>query len=131
VFDPVFNGHWEFSGEFLINAFGRLTFTRHQVVSRSAVEWALDKPEKYVRKAPSTGRQRSSTTARPGRVPRGALTIRLRLPYGAANGSTGLVAPAGGCAAPAPAAGSNWMVPPCSKVRPSWIWKFLSTKKAL
>jgi GH24 family phage-related lysozyme (muramidase) len=50
VFDPVFNGHWEFSGEFLINAFGILTFVRHQVVSRSAVEWGLDKPEKYVRK---------------------------------------------------------------------------------
>jgi hypothetical protein len=41
VFDPVGNGHWEFSGEFEINAFGGLKFNRHQVVSRSLLDAGL------------------------------------------------------------------------------------------
>lgn len=41
VFDPVGNGHWEFSGEFEINAFGGLKFNRHQVVSRSLIDAGL------------------------------------------------------------------------------------------
>jgi hypothetical protein len=49
-FDPVGNGHWEFTGEFEINAFGGLKFNKHEVVSRSAIEFAIGKPEDYVRK---------------------------------------------------------------------------------
>jgi hypothetical protein len=50
-FDPLGNGHWEFSGEFEVNAFGGLKFNRHKVVSRSALEFAIDAtPEEAVRK---------------------------------------------------------------------------------
>jgi hypothetical protein len=52
AYDPVGNGHWEFQGEFEINAFGGLKFTKHQVVSRSLLEIAISKaPEEYVKKA--------------------------------------------------------------------------------
>jgi hypothetical protein len=51
TFDPVGNGHWEFTGEFEINAFGGLKFNKHEVVSRSLLDFAIDgKPEDYVRK---------------------------------------------------------------------------------
>jgi len=41
TFDPMGNGYFEFSGEFEINAFGGLKFTRHEVVSRSLADFAL------------------------------------------------------------------------------------------
>jgi len=51
TFDPVGNGYFEYSGEFEINAFGGLKFNRHEVVSRSLVDWAIaGKPEDYVQK---------------------------------------------------------------------------------
>jgi hypothetical protein len=51
TYDPVGNGHFEFSGEFEINAFGGLKFNRHEVVSRSLLDFAIGgKPEDYVRK---------------------------------------------------------------------------------
>jgi hypothetical protein len=50
-YDPLGNGHWEFSGEFEVNAFGGLKFTRHEVVSRSLIDLTLlGKPESYVAK---------------------------------------------------------------------------------
>lgn len=51
TYDPAGNGYFEFSGEFEVNAFGGLKFNRHQVVSRSAIDWAISgKPEDYVQK---------------------------------------------------------------------------------
>lgn len=51
TFDPVGNGYFEYSGEFEIDAFGGLKFNRHEVVSRSLIDWAIaGKPEQYVRK---------------------------------------------------------------------------------
>ena len=51
TYDPVGNGHFEFSGEFEVNAFGGLKFNRHEVVSRSLLDFAIGgKPEDYVRK---------------------------------------------------------------------------------
>jgi hypothetical protein len=48
-FDPAGNGHFEFSGEFEINAFGGIKFNRHEVVSRSLIEFAIvGKPEEFV-----------------------------------------------------------------------------------
>ncbi|HEY2974825.1 MAG TPA: papain-like cysteine protease family protein [Pyrinomonadaceae bacterium] len=41
TYDPLGNGYFEFTGEFQLNAFGGLKFTRHEVVSRSAADWAL------------------------------------------------------------------------------------------
>ena len=50
-YDPVGNGHFEFSGEFEVNAFGGLKFNRHDVVSRSLLDVAIaGKPEDYVQK---------------------------------------------------------------------------------
>lgn len=50
-FDPFGIGHFEFSGEFEINAFGGLKFNRHEVVSRSLTDVVLlDPPEEYVKK---------------------------------------------------------------------------------
>jgi GH24 family phage-related lysozyme (muramidase) len=50
TFDPIGNGHYEYSGEFEINAFGGLKFTRHEVVSRSLMDWAkMGEPEEYVK----------------------------------------------------------------------------------
>jgi hypothetical protein len=37
-YDPVDNGHWEFEGEFEINAFGGFKVNLHKVVSRSAID---------------------------------------------------------------------------------------------
>jgi GH24 family phage-related lysozyme (muramidase) len=49
TFDPVGNGYYEYSGEFEVNAFGGLRFTRHEVVSRSLIDWTkMGKPEDYV-----------------------------------------------------------------------------------
>jgi hypothetical protein len=51
TYDPAANGHFEFSGEFEINAFGGLKFNRHEVVSRSLLDFAIaGKPEDYVQK---------------------------------------------------------------------------------
>jgi hypothetical protein len=53
TYDPAMNGYFEFSGEFELNAFGGLKFNRHEVVSRSAADWAIaGKPEDYVQKGP-------------------------------------------------------------------------------
>src|SRR5262249_22651652 len=50
TFDPVGNGYYEYSGEFEINAFGGLKFTRHEGVWRSLIDWAkMGKPEDYVK----------------------------------------------------------------------------------
>jgi hypothetical protein len=51
-FDPVGNGHWEFTGQFEIDAFGGLKFNKHDVVSRALLEFAVGKPEDAVRKGP-------------------------------------------------------------------------------
>ena len=51
TYDPLGNGHFEFSGEFEINAFGGLKFNRHEVVSRSLADWALGgTPQGYVQR---------------------------------------------------------------------------------
>ncbi len=50
-YDPPGNGYWEFSGEFEINAFGGLKFNKHEVVSRSLIDFAISgAPEDYVAK---------------------------------------------------------------------------------
>ena len=50
-YDPWGNGLFEFSGEFEINAFGGLKFNRHEVVSRSLVDFAIEgKPKDMVAK---------------------------------------------------------------------------------
>jgi GH24 family phage-related lysozyme (muramidase) len=41
TYDPYGNGYFEFSGEFEVNAFGGLKFTRHEVVSRSTADFAI------------------------------------------------------------------------------------------
>jgi hypothetical protein len=49
TYDPAGNGHFEFNGEFEINAFGGLKFNKHKVVSRALLEFAIiGKPEEYV-----------------------------------------------------------------------------------
>jgi hypothetical protein len=50
AYDPVGNGHWEFSGEFEVNAFGGLKFTRHEVVSRSLIEFAVGDANQFVKR---------------------------------------------------------------------------------
>ena len=40
-YDPYGNGLFEFTGEFEINAFGGLKFNKHQVVSRSLMDFAI------------------------------------------------------------------------------------------
>lgn len=52
-YDPVGNGHWEFDGEFELNALGGLKFNRHRVVSRSLADLGT-KPEDWVRKSYDT-----------------------------------------------------------------------------
>jgi GH24 family phage-related lysozyme (muramidase) len=48
-YDPLGNGHYEFNGEFEINAFGGLKFNTHNVVSRSSMDFAImGSPESYV-----------------------------------------------------------------------------------
>jgi hypothetical protein len=50
-YDPWGNGHFEFTGEFEVNAFGGLFFSKHHVVTRSAADFAIaGTPEDYVRK---------------------------------------------------------------------------------
>ena len=41
TYDPWGNGMFEFSGEFEINAFGGIKFVKHQVVSRSMLDFAI------------------------------------------------------------------------------------------
>jgi GH24 family phage-related lysozyme (muramidase) len=49
TYDPFGNGHFEFSGEFELNAFGGLKFNRHEVVSRSLLDFAIGgSPSDYV-----------------------------------------------------------------------------------
>jgi hypothetical protein len=53
TYDPVGNGYFEFTGEFMIDAFGGIKWGRHQVVSRSLADWAIEgKPEDYVQRGP-------------------------------------------------------------------------------
>jgi hypothetical protein len=48
-YDPWANGFFEFTGEFELNAFGGLKFNRHNVVSRSTVDFTIiGQPEQYV-----------------------------------------------------------------------------------
>lgn len=44
-FDPVGNGHWEFMGDFEVNAFGALTFTHSDVKSHSLLDFPGIDPE--------------------------------------------------------------------------------------
>ncbi|MGZ5222236.1 MAG: hypothetical protein ACXWC7_19270, partial [Chitinophagaceae bacterium] len=49
TFDPYGNGHYEFSGEFEVNAFGGLKFVRHEVEDRTAIKWAkIGEKDDYV-----------------------------------------------------------------------------------
>lgn len=52
TYDPVFNGKWQFEGEFEINAFGSIAFRKHKVVTRALIEFTLAEkdPYFYVRK---------------------------------------------------------------------------------
>ena len=51
TFDPWGNGQFEFQGEFEINAFGGLKFTRHEVKSVSLIDFAItSKAEDIVKK---------------------------------------------------------------------------------
>lgn len=51
TYDIAANGYFEFSGEFEINAFGGLKFKRHEVVSRSLLDFTIaGKPTDYVQK---------------------------------------------------------------------------------
>ena len=51
TYDPYLNGQFEFQGEFEINAFGGLKFTRHEVKSVSFVDFMISgKPENKVQK---------------------------------------------------------------------------------
>ena len=48
-YDPIGNGHWEFEGEFELNAFGGFRVNQHRVVSRSLIDFAIGgEPEDYV-----------------------------------------------------------------------------------
>jgi hypothetical protein len=48
-YDPPGNGKWEFVGEFELNAFGGLKFNKHDVVSRSLLDFAISgAPDEYV-----------------------------------------------------------------------------------
>jgi hypothetical protein len=46
-YDPVGNGHWEFEGEFEINAFGGFKVNQHKVVSRSAVDLLISHEDAF------------------------------------------------------------------------------------
>lgn len=46
-YDPVFNGKWEFEGEFEINAFGSIAFKKHKVVTRAMIEFTLKEKDPY------------------------------------------------------------------------------------
>lgn len=53
TYDPWGNGMFEFSGEFEINAFGGIKFVKHEVVSRSLLDFAIGgTPEDKVQKGP-------------------------------------------------------------------------------
>ena len=49
-YDPVGNGHFEFSGEFEVNAFGGLHFSRHDVASRSLIDAVIPDGDQFVKK---------------------------------------------------------------------------------
>jgi GH24 family phage-related lysozyme (muramidase) len=54
TYDPYGNGYFEFSGEFELNAFGGLKFSRHEVVSRSLADWAIGgEPDNKVQRGPA------------------------------------------------------------------------------
>jgi GH24 family phage-related lysozyme (muramidase) len=46
-YDPVGNGHWEFEGEFEINAFGGFKVNLHKVVSRSAIDMLISHEDAF------------------------------------------------------------------------------------
>lgn len=51
TFDPAGNGHYEYGGEFEINAFGGLKFVRHEVVDRTFIEFMkIGEKDDYVKK---------------------------------------------------------------------------------
>jgi hypothetical protein len=51
TYDPYGNGYFEFSGEFQINAFGAISWNRHEVFSRSLLDFAVaGRPDEYVRR---------------------------------------------------------------------------------
>jgi GH24 family phage-related lysozyme (muramidase) len=53
TYDPVGNGYFEFSGEFQIDAFGGIKWNRHEVVSRSLLDFAIaGRPDQYVVRGP-------------------------------------------------------------------------------
>jgi GH24 family phage-related lysozyme (muramidase) len=53
AYDPVGNGNFEFQGEFEIDAFGGIRWSRHHVVSRSLLDVAIaGSPEDYVVRGP-------------------------------------------------------------------------------
>lgn len=47
AYDPVGVGHWEFQGEFEVNAFGGLRFTRNEIKSQSLYELGRFDPEHW------------------------------------------------------------------------------------
>ncbi len=52
-YDPAGNGYFDFSGEFQLDAFGAIKWNRHEVVSRSALEFAISgRPDQYVVRGP-------------------------------------------------------------------------------
>jgi hypothetical protein len=52
-YDPPGNGYWEFSGQFQIDAFGGIKWTKHEVVSRSLMDFAISgNPEDFVQRGP-------------------------------------------------------------------------------
>jgi hypothetical protein len=52
-YDPVGNGYFDFDGEFQIDAFGRIKWNKHEVVSRSLADWAIaGRPDDYVQRGP-------------------------------------------------------------------------------
>jgi hypothetical protein len=54
TYDPVGNGHFEFSGAFGIDAFGGFNVSRHKVETRSLADFAIQgQPEDYVRQGPN------------------------------------------------------------------------------
>ena len=69
-YDPYGNGLFEFTGEFEINAFGGLKFNKHQVVSRSLVDFAIGgTPEDKVARGRDIAAHRARDPGRAGRLP--------------------------------------------------------------
>jgi hypothetical protein len=53
TYNPFANGYFEFSGEFQIDAFGGIKWTRHEVVSRAFLDaTVVGQPDEYVVRGP-------------------------------------------------------------------------------